>query len=312
MRLEDKKILITGSHGFLGSFVYEEFLSRGIKEENIARPRSFEYDLRFRENCREVVEDRDIVIHLAANVGGIGYNKKHPGDVFYDNATMNINMMEEARKAGVEKYVAIGTVCSYPKEISAPFQEEDIWEGYPEETNAPYGIAKRLQIVQSKAYRDQHGFNGINLILENLYGPRDNFDPEESHVIPALMRKMHEAKRKNKDNVVVWGTGKPTREFLYVRDAAEAIVEATEKREKADPVNIGSGEEVSIKELVNYLIEVTGFSGDIKYDTTKPDGQPRRKFDVSKAKEEFGFEAKTSLKEGLKKTYEWYKNNKDD
>lgn len=311
MNLQNKKILITGSYGFLGSFVYEELLSRDIKEENITRPRSSEYDLRYRENCKEVVENQDIVIHLAANVGGIGYNKAHPGDVFYDNAAMNIHMMEEARKVEVEKYVAIGTVCSYPKEISAPFKEEDIWEGYPEETNAPYGIAKRIQIVQSKAYEKQHEFNGINLILENLYGPRDNFDPEDSHVIPALMKKMHEAKRENKDHITVWGTGKPTREFLYVKDAAEAIIEALEKREKADPVNIGSGEEVSIKELVGYLIGTTGFSGEIKYDTSKPDGQPRRKFEISKAKEEFGFETKTSLKEGLKQTYEWYKETND-
>ena len=307
----DKKILVTGGAGFLGSFLVEKLIKeRGVSPGNIRVPRSKEVDLKIWENCVKAVKDIDIVIHLAAKVGGIGFNKKYPATLFYDNAIMGIQLMEVARLGGVQKFVAIGTVCAYPKYTPVPFREEDLWNGYPEETNAPYGIAKKILLVQAQAYRQQYGFNAIYLLPVNLYGPRDNFDPESSHVIPALIKKMVDAKLEEKSEVVVWGTGKASREFLYVEDAAEAILLATEKYNKADPVNIGAGKEITIRELVNLIAELTGYKGNIVWDTSKPDGQPRRCLDTSKARDEFGFKAKTSLKEGLKRTIKWYIENR--
>ncbi len=308
---EDKKVLVTGGAGFLGSFVVEKLIERGVSRENIRIPRSRELDLRKWENCVKAVENMDVVIHLAARVGGIGFNRKYPATLFYDNAIMGIQLMEAARLAGVEKYVAIGTVCAYPKFTPVPFKEEDLWNGYPEETNAPYGIAKKIQLVQAQAYRQQYGFNAIFLLPVNLYGPRDNFHLEHSHVIPALIRKMVDARIEGRDEIVVWGTGKPSREFLYVEDAAEGILLATEKYNKPDPVNLGSGMEITIRDLVNLIAELTGYDGKITWDTSKPDGQPRRCLDVSRAEREFGFKAKTDFREGLKRTIKWYEENRE-
>lgn len=308
--LENKKVLVTGGAGFLGSFIIEKLKEKGVNRENIRIPRSRDTDLRHWGNCVKAVKDIDIVIHLAARVGGIGYNQKYPSSLFYDNAIMGIQLIEAARQENVEKFVAIGTVCAYPKFTPVPFKEENLWNGYPEETNAPYGLAKKMLLVQSQAYRQQYGFNSIFLLPVNLYGPRDNFDLESSHVIPALIRKFLEAIQNNKKEVEVWGTGKASREFLYVEDAARAIILATEKYNKPEPVNIGAGFEIKIKDLVELIAEITGFDGKIVWDTTKPDGQPRRCLDVSKAKKEFGFEAKTDFKEGLRKTIEWYKNER--
>lgn len=306
---KDKKILITGGAGFLGSFIVDKLIKeKGINSENIRIPRSKDMDLRIWNNCIGTVKDIDIVIHLAAKVGGIGYNQKYPASLFYDNAIMGIQPMEAARQEGIEKFVAIGTICAYPKYTPVPFKEEKLWDGYPEETNAPYGLAKKMMLVQSQAYRQQYEFNSIFLLPVNLYGPRDNFDPESSHVIPALIKKMMDAKLEDKNEVVVWGTGKTSREFLYVEDGAEGILLATEKYNKPDPINLGAGFEIRIKDLVDLIAELTGFEGKIVWDTTKPDGQPRRMLDTSKAEEEFGFEAKTNFREGLKKTIEWYKN----
>jgi len=303
----DKKMLVTGGAGFLGSFIVEKLIKeREVNLRTIRVPRSKDLDLRKWENCVKAVEDMDIVIHLAAKVGGIGFNKKYPATLFYDNATMGIQLMEAARQEGVQKFLAIGTVCAYPKYTSVPFREEELWNGYPEETNAPYGVAKKILLVQAQAYRQQYGFNAIFLLPVNLYGPRDNFDPESSHVIPALIKKMVDAKLEEKDEVVVWGTGKASREFLYVEDAAEGILLATEKYNKPDPVNLGAGKEITIKELVNLIAGLTGYKGKIAWDTSKPDGQPRRCLETSRAKKEFGFEAKTDFKEGLKRTIEWY------
>ena len=307
---DNKKILVTGGAGFLGSFIVEQLKEKGIEKENIRIPRSKDTDLRCWENCIEAVKDVDIVIHLAAKVGGIGYNQKYPATLFYDNAIMGIQLMEAARQEGVEKFVAIGTVCAYPKFTPVPFKEEDLWNGYPEETNAPYGLAKKMMLVQSQAYRQQYGFNSIFLLPVNLYGPRDNFDLESSHVIPALIRKFTEAVETNKREVEVWGTGKASREFLYVKDATRGIILATEKYNKPEPVNIGAGFEIKIKDLVELIAELTGFDGEIIRDTTKPDGQPRRCLDVHRAKEEFGFEAKVGFREGLKKTIDWYVTNR--
>jgi GDP-L-fucose synthase len=307
---DNKKILVTGGAGFLGSFVLDGLIrERNVRQENVSIPRSANIDLRIWENCVRVVKDIDIVIHLAGRGGGIGYNRKYPGMLFYDNIVMNSQLMEAARQEGVEKFVGIGTVCSYPKYAAVPFKEESLWDGYPEETNAAYGLSKKMMLVQSQAYRQQYGFNSIHLLMVNLYGPRDNFNLESSHVIPALIRKFVDAVQNEEKEVVVWGTGKASREFLYVEDAAEAILLATEKYNKADPVNIGAGKEITIHELVNLIGELTGFKGDIVWDTSKPDGQPRRCLDTSKAKREFGFEAKTDFREGLKRTIDWYKVN---
>ena len=305
--LSSRKILLTGGAGFLGSFLLGKLKERGVKEENVRIPRSKDVDLRRWENCLQVVKDMDIVIHLAARVGGIGYNQAYPASLFYDNAVMGIQMMEAARQEGVQKFTAIGTICAYPKFTQVPFKEEDLWNGYPEETNAPYGLAKKMLLVQSQAYRRQYGFNAIFLLPVNLYGPGDNFDLQSSHVIPALIRKFTEAVRDDKGEVEVWGSGEISREFLYVEDAAEAIALATERYNKPEPVNIGAGFEIRIKDLVKLIAELTGFKGEIRWDNTKPDGQPRRRLDVSKAKEEFGFEAKVDFREGLKRTIEWYR-----
>jgi GDP-L-fucose synthase len=303
----NKKVLVTGGAGFFGSFIVDKLIKeRGVKPENIRVPRSKEIDLIKWENCVRAVADMDIVIHLAAKVGGIGFNKKYPATLFYDNALMGIQSMEAARQEDVQKFVAVGTVCAYPKYTPVPFKEEDLWNGYPEETNAPYGIAKRFLLVQAQAYREQYGFNAIYLLPVNLYGPRDNFDPERSHVIPALIKKMVDAKLEGRNDVVVWGTGKASREFLYVEDAAEGVLLATEKYDKPDPVNLGASREITIKELVDLIAQLVGYDGKIIWDTSKPDGQPRRCLDTSKAKKEFGFEAKTDFKEGLKRTIEWY------
>lgn len=304
-----KKILLTGGSGFLGSFVSEELVARGVKKDNIIIPRSRDLDLRRWESCLEAVGGADIVIHLAAKVGGIGYNLKFPGELFYDNAIMGIQLMEAARQAGVEKFVAVGTVCAYPKFTPVPFKEENLWDGYPEETNAPYGVAKKALLVQAESYRKQYGFNAIYLIPVNLYGPGDHFDPEDAHVIPALILKFYDARKSGLDKVIAWGTGNPSREFLYVKDAARGIVMAAERYEKSGPVNLGSGEEIMIGELVYMIKELVGYEGEVEWDTSRPDGQPRRKLDVSKAKEEFGFESEITLTEGLVETIEWYKKN---
>ncbi|MFQ3675981.1 MAG: GDP-L-fucose synthase [Endomicrobiia bacterium] len=307
VQLQNKNILVTGGGGFLGSFLVEKLKNIGCK--NIFIPRSKDYNLVEMDAVKRLYQDAkpDIVIHLAAVVGGIGANSKNPGKFFYDNLMMGVQLIEVGRQVGIEKFVAIGTICSYPKFTPVPFKEEDLWNGYPEETNAPYGLAKKMLLVQSQAYRQQYGFNSIFLMPVNLYGPRDNFDLETSHVIPAVIRKCVDAIRENKDEITVWGTGNVSREFLYVEDAAEAIVLATEKYNKPEPVNIGAGFEIKIKDLVELIAKLTGFKGKIVWDTTKPDGQPRRCLDTTKAEKEFGFKAKTSFEEGLKKTIEWYK-----
>ncbi len=325
---QKRRVLVTGGSGFLGSFVVEKLQERGCKD--IFVPRSKDYDLVEMDAVKRLYNEAkpDIVIHLAARVGGIGANRANPGKFFYDNLMMGVQLMEVGRQVGIEKFVAIGTVCAYPKFTPVPFKEEDIWEGYPEETNAPYGLAKKMLLVQAQSYRQQYGFNAIYLLPVNLYGPRDNFDPESSHVIPALIRKFIEAQRAvgskeyglgtdktaysvlptshSPPAVVVWGTGTPTREFLYVEDAAEGILLATEKYNKPDPVNLGTGFEISIKDLVELIAKLTDFKGEIIWDTSKPDGQPRRMLDVSKAEKEFGFKAKTTFEEGLRKTIDWY------
>ena len=307
---KDNTFLVTGGAGFLGSHLIEWMKEKGVVPENIRVTRSKTTDLRIWEHCVDAVQDIDVVIHLAAKVGGIGYNRNNPATLFYDNAMMGIQLMEAARRAGVEKFVQVGTVCAYPKYTPVPFKEEDLWNGFPEETNAPYGVAKKMLLVQAQAYREQYGFNAIYLLPVNLYGPRDNFDPESSHVIPALIRKFVDAKLSKSDTVEVWGTGSASREFLYVDDAARGIVLATERYNKPDPVNLGSGMEITIKDLVALIGELTGFAGKIIWDTTKPDGQPRRCLDVSRAREEFGFEAGMGFREGLERTIEWYIGNK--
>jgi GDP-L-fucose synthase len=308
---KNKKFLVTGGAGFLGSFILEKLEEKGVNGKDIRVPRSKDTDLRKWENCVNAVKNIDIVIHLAAKVGGIGYNMKYPATLFYDNAIMGIQMMEAARQEDVEKFVAVGTICAYPKFTPVPFKEENLWNGYPEETNAPYGLAKKMMLVQSQAYRQQYEFNSIYLLPVNLYGPRDNFDLESSHVIPALIRKFRVAVENNKKEVEVWGTGKASREFLYVEDAAEAIILATEKYNQPEPVNIGAGFEIKIKDLVELIAELTGFDGEIRWDTTKPNGQPRRCLDVGRAKKEFWFDAKVDFREGLEKTIEWYFANKN-
>jgi len=303
---QDKKVLVTGGAGFLGKYIIEKLLARGAKKENIFVPLFPEYDLREMADCKKVVLQKDVVVHLAGVVGGIGFNREHPGRSFYDNAAMALNLIEAARLARVKKFTGIGSVCAYPKNTPVPFLENNLWEGYPEETNAPYGLAKKMMMVQSQAYRQEYGFLAIHLLMVNLYGPGDNFDEKASHVIPALIKKVADAKKEGRDFIDVWGTGKASREFLYVEDAAEGIVLATEIYNKSDPVNLGSGMEISIKDLVEPICKLMDFSGEIRWDTSKPDGQPRRCLNVSKAKEEFGFSASTSFEAGLKKTIEWY------
>jgi GDP-L-fucose synthase len=303
----DKRILVTGGAGFLGSFVVEKLIKeKNVNPKAMVVPRSKDMDLRIWENCVKVVKDVDIVLHLAGKGGGIGYNRRYSATLFYDNILMNTQLMEAARLEEVEKFVGIGTVCSYPKYTPVPFKEENLWNGYPEETNASYGLSKKMMLVQSQAYRQQYGFNSVHLLMVNLYGPRDNFDPESSHAIPALIKKMVDTKLEGRNEVVVWGTGKASREFLYVEDAAEGVLLATEKYNKPDPVNLGASREITIKELVDLIAQLVGYNGKIIWDTSKPDGQPRRCLDTSKAKKELGFEAKTDFKEGLKRTIEWY------
>lgn len=310
INLTNRNILVTGGAGFLGSFVVQKLLARGVPRKKIIILRSKTYDLRLMQNCRKAVAGQNIVIHLAGMIGGIGLNMKKPGKIFYDNLMMGAQLMESAHIARVEKFVAIGTVCAYPKFTPVPFKEENLWEGYPEETNAPYGLAKKMLLVQAQAYRQQYGFNAIYLLPVNLYGPGDNFKPESSHVIPALIKKVADAKRLNQNSLELWGTGTASREFLYVEDAAEAIVLATEKYDEAEPVNIGAGFEITIRELVRKICEIMNFDGTVVWDPTKPDGQPRRCLDVSRAEKEFGFRAKTDFEEGLRKTIEWYVNQK--
>lgn len=303
-----KKIVVTGGAGFLGSFVVDKL--RKLNYE-VSIPRSKNFDLRKWEACEKVVKGQDFVIHLAAKVGGIGLNQEKPGEFFYDNLIMGIQLMEAARKAGVKKFIGIGTICSYPKFTPVPFKEDDLWNGYPEETNAPYGLAKKMLLVQGQAYGKQYGFNAIHLLPVNLYGPGDNFDRQSSHVIPALIRKISEARFGDKNFIEVWGTGKPTREFLYVEDAAEGIVLAMEKYNKPNPVNLGSGMDISIKNLALTICNLMNFKGKIKWDKSKPDGQPRRWLDTTLAKKEFGFEAKTGFEAGLKKTIDWWLKNSE-
>jgi len=303
---EDKRVTVTGGAGFLGSFIVEQLKKKNPK--SIFVPRSKDYDLREKEAIIQMYEDSkpDVLIHLAAVVGGIGANRKYPGKFFYDNAIMGIQLIEQARRFGVKKFVCVGTICAYPKLTPVPFREDDLWNGYPEETNAPYGLAKKMLLVQLQAYRQQYGFNGIYLLPVNLYGPRDNFDPEYSHVIPAIIKKCVDARRRGDDKIVAWGTGEVTREFLYVEDAAEGILLATERYNKPDPVNLGSGEEIKIKDLVMLIKELSGFEGRVEWDTSQPDGQPRRRLDTTRACKEFGFRAKTSLREGLVRTIRYY------
>lgn len=309
LNLKDKKIIVTGGAGFLGSFILEKLAARGCK--NVFVPKIEEYDLRDRDAIIKLFnkEKPEIIIHLAAVVGGIGANRENPGKYFYDNMIMGIQLIEYARLMNVEKFVALGTICAYPKFTPVPFKEEELWDGYPEETNAPYGLAKKMMLVQSQAYRQQYGFNSIFLLPVNLYGPRDNFNPASSHVIPALIKKCVDAIKNNDKEIVVWGTGEASREFLYAEDAAEAIVLATEKYEKSEPVNIGAGFEIKIKDLIKLIADLCGFKGKIVYDSTKPDGQPRRCLDTQRAFDEFRFRAKVKFEEGLKNTIEWYKNN---
>ena len=304
---ERKRVLVTGGAGFLGAYVMEKLRNAGCAD--IYVPHKKEYNLVENEACKRIYQDSrpDIVIHLAALVGGIGANKENPGRFFYENLMMGVQLMEQGRLSGIEKFVAIGTICCYPKYTAVPFKEEDLWNGYPEETNGPYGLAKKMLLVQARAYRQQYGMNSIFLLPVNLYGPRDNFDPQSSHVIAAIMKKCFDAIRNDEKEIIIWGTGKATREFLYAEDAAEGILLASEHYDKSDPVNLGAGFEISISDLVKLIVNRTGFKGRIRWDTTKPDGQPRRMLDTSKAKKEFGFEAKISLEEGIEKTVSWYK-----
>ena len=306
--LAGKRVVVTGGMGFLGKNVVRKLEERGCRE--IFVPRSRDYDLVRGEAVEKLYMDArpDVVVHLAARVGGIGANMRNPGSFFYENLLMGVQLIEQGRLHGIEKFVAIGTICAYPKFTPVPFKEDDIWNGYPEETNAPYGLAKKMLLVQSQAYRQQYGFNAIYLLPVNLYGPGDNFDPEYSHVIPALIKKVFDAKEKGERSIVAWGTGQASREFLYVEDAAEGIVLATDKYDKPDPVNLGAGFEITIRELVELICELADFNGTIKWDTSKPDGQPRRCLDTSRAKKEFGFVARTDFREGLKRTIEWYSN----
>jgi len=307
--LKDKKILLTGGDGFLGRFVQRELVKNGVRKEDIRIPHYVDNDLRVWENCAEAVEEIDLVIHLAASVGGIGFNQRNPGLLFYDNLIMGAHLMEAARRFGVEKFIQIGTVCAYPKFTPVPFKEDSLWDGYPEETNAPYGVAKKALLVQAQAYREQYGLNAIYLLPVNLYGPGDNFDLEDSHVIPALIRKCVEAVDSGSEEITVWGTGKPTREFLYVEDCARGIVQAALNYDEPEPVNLGSGEEISIKDLVNIIARISGFKGKIHWDSGRPDGQPRRCLDTERAGK-FGFAARVSFEDGLATTVQWYKENR--
>lgn len=303
---DGKRVLVTGAAGFLGAFVLEQLKKSGADQSKIRAWDMKDADLRKWDDCVKAVKDIDLVIHLAARVGGIGLNREIPGTLFYENAMMGIQLIEAAREARVGKFVALGTICAYPKFTPVPFREDDIWNGYPEETNAPYGLAKKMLLVQSQAYRAQYGFNSIYLLPVNLYGPGDNFDPRSSHVIPALIRKFAEAKENGSKKVEVWGTGNASREFLYVADAAEGICLAAERYNGPEPVNLGAGFEIKIRDLVELISRLMDFKGEIVWDRTKPDGQPRRMLDVSRAEKLFGFKAKTKFEDGLRKTIDWY------
>lgn len=313
----NNQIIITGGAGFLGRHLVRRLQARGVADHQIIVPRKADYDLRYLDAIQQLFNDagriadsegiaNTIVIHLAGNVGGIGYNREHAGELFYDNAVMGIQLMEVARQRGVTKFVVAGTICAYPKFTPIPFAEEELWSGYPEETNAPYGLAKKMLLVQAQAYREQYGFNAIYLLPVNLYGPEDNFDPASSHVIPALIKKFIDARESGADEVVIWGDGTPTREFLYVEDAAEGIVLATERFNGPEPVNLGSAFEISIKDLASTIARLTGFQGRLVWDTDKPNGQPRRKLDTVRAARLFGFHAQTDFEEGLRNTINWY------
>ena len=309
MEIKNKKILVTGGNGFLGSSLISLLENEGADVFTFS---SKDYDLKKEEDIKRVLNysNPDIVIHLAANAGGIGYNQKNPGSLFYDNLMMSTQLMEQSRLFGVKKFVSIGSICSYPKFTPIPFKEESLWEGYPEETNASYGLAKKMMLVQGQAYRQQYGFNVIHLLLVNLYGPNDSFDLSKNHVVPALIEKMFKAQYNGEKEVVLWGTGEASREFLYVDDASKGILLATKHYDKADPINIGIGKEIKIKELASIIKKIVGYKGKIVWDTSKPDGQPRRCLDTSKAEKEFGFKATTDFDIGLENTIEWYINNK--
>jgi GDP-L-fucose synthase len=302
---KQRRVCVTGGAGFLGSFIVEKLHARGA---DVFVPTIEKYDLTKIDSIRQMYDDSrpDLVIHLAAQVGGIGANREHPAEFFYNNLMMGVQLIDEAYRRKIAKFLALGTICAYPKFTPVPFKEEDLWGGYPEETNAPYGLAKKMLLVQSQAYRDQYGYNSIFLMPVNLYGPRDNFNPESSHVIPALIRKCLEAKQAGKESIEVWGDGSPTREFLYVEDAAEGILLAAEKYNSSEPVNLGSGMEISIKDLITLIAKLTGFKGELVWDTSKPNGQPRRRLDVSRAEREFGFKAQVDFEEGLRRTIDWY------
>lgn len=307
LQLRAAKSLVTGGSGFLGSHVCEELQRRGVK--SLVSPRSADFDLTDGHATRALFERErpDLVIHLAARVGGIGANRTHPGTFFRDNMAMGLNVLEEARRVGTAKVVVAGTICAYPKFAAVPFREDDLWSGYPEETNAPYGIAKKSLLVMAQAYRQEFGSNFVMLFPVNLYGPRDNFDLESSHVIPAMIRKFHSATARGEKTVTLWGDGTPTREFLFVEDAARGLVDAAERYDDPDPVNLGAGFEISMRELARKIADKVGFRGDVVWDTTRPNGQPRRMLDVSRARERFGFEAQVSFDEGLDKTIAWYR-----
>jgi len=304
---QDKRVVITGGAGFLGQSVVSLLKERGCRKMFI--PRSKKYDLRKLSAIKRLLKDTkpNFIIHLSANVGGIGANQQRPGEFFYDNLIMGVQLIEEARVYGIKKFVAIGTICAYPKYAKVPFKEDDLWNGYPEETNAPYGLSKKMLLVQSQAYRQQYNFNSIYMLPVNLYGPKDNFSPKVSHVIPAIIKKCYDAKLKGKKSITVWGTGRISREFIYVDDAARGIVMASEKYNKPHPVNIGTGDDIKIRDLVNKIVELTHYEGKIIWDHSMPDGQPKRRLDTNRAKKEFGFTARTKLEDGLKQTIAWYK-----
>ena len=304
MKLDEKTVLVTGGNGFLGKFVLKELKLK--KTKKILAPTSKELDLRDNENCKKIVKNVDVIIHLAGNVGGIGKMREKPGDIFYDNIMMGTQLIHQAKEEGVEKFVGLGTVCSYPKISSMPFLEDSLWEGYPEETNAAYGLSKKMMLVQADAYRQQFGLNSTILFPTNLYGPTDNFEPTTSHVIPAIILKVYNALREKSNKIILWGDGSPSRDFLYVEDAAKGVVLATERYDNALPVNLGSEEEISIKELGELICKLMGFNGEIIWDATKPNGQPRRCVSNKRAEKEFGFKPNTKLEEGLKNTIDWF------
>ncbi|MCT7948917.1 GDP-L-fucose synthase [Ancylothrix sp. C2] len=309
--LTEKRILVTGGAGFLGRKVIEFLTGAGANTEKITVVRSRECDLRLMENCAKVVQHQDIIIHLAAHVGGIGLNREKPAELFYDNLMMGVQLIHSAYQAGVEKFVCVGTICAYPKFTPVPFKEEDLWNGYPEETNAPYGVAKKALLVQLQSYRQQYNFNGIYLLPVNLYGPEDNFNPSSSHVIPALIRKVHEAQQRGDKKLPVWGDGSPSREFLYVDDAARGIAMATQNYNESEPVNLGTGYEITIRNLIELICDLMGYEGELVWETDKPNGQPRRCLDTERAKNAFGFTAEVEFKQGLKNTIEWYRQHAD-